>query len=80
MKLLKAKLIQLKEAERDAELSAQYGEKGEIAFGSQIRTYWIHPSQRVKDHRTKHEVGNATSVLDGNIDDFIAEYLRTRNA
>ena len=80
MKLLKAKLIALKEAERDKEMSAQYGDKGEIAFGSQIRTYWIHPSQRVKDHRTKYEVGNATGVLDGDLDDFIAEYLRTRAA
>jgi len=78
MKLLKAKLIQMMEAERDKDMAAQYGAKGEIAFGSQIRSYVMHPYQMVKDHRTKFEKGNIQSVLDGDIDEFIAEYLRSK--
>jgi peptide chain release factor 2 len=75
-KLLQAKLIQLKEAERDAELSKLYGEKGEVAFGSQIRSYVLHPYQKVKDHRTDVETGDINAVLDGEIDVFIEAYLR----
>ena len=75
-KLLQAKLIQMKEAERDAELSKLYGQKGEIAFGSQIRSYVMHPYQMVKDHRTEHEMGNINAVLDGELDGFIEAYLR----
>jgi peptide chain release factor 2 len=75
-KLLQAKLIQLKEAERDAELSKLYGEKGEVAFGSQIRSYVLHPYQKVKDHRTEVETGDTAAVLDGEIDMFIEAYLR----
>jgi peptide chain release factor 2 len=77
-KLLQAKLIQLKEAERDAELSKLYGQKGEVAFGSQIRSYVMHPYQLVKDHRTEVETGNISAVLDGEIDEFIEAYLRAR--
>jgi peptide chain release factor 2 len=77
-KLLQAKLIQLKEAERDAELSKLYGQKGEVAFGSQIRSYVMHPYQLVKDHRTVVETGNISAVLDGEIDEFIEAYLRAR--
>jgi peptide chain release factor 2 len=55
-----------------------YGAKGEIAFGSQIRSYVLHPYQMVKDHRTNYEVGNIQAVLDGDIDGFIEEYLRSR--
>jgi peptide chain release factor 2 len=80
LKLLKAKLIRLKEAERDKELAALYGQKGEIAFGSQIRSYVLHPYQMVKDHRTGYETGNVQAVLDGGIDGFIEEYLRSRKA
>jgi len=76
-KLLQAKLNQLKEAERDAELAKLYGQKGEIAFGSQIRSYVLHPYQMVKDHRTGHETGNIQAVLDGQIDGFIEAYLRS---
>jgi peptide chain release factor 2 len=76
-KLLQGKLNQMQEAERDAELAKLYGQKGEIAFGSQIRSYVLHPYQMVKDHRTDHEVGNIQAVLDGEIDDFIEAYLRT---
>jgi peptide chain release factor 2 len=78
LKLLKAKIVKMKEAERDAEMSALYGEKGEIAFGSQIRSYFMHPNQLVKDHRTNHSVGNIHSVLDGDLDEFIAAYLRQK--
>jgi peptide chain release factor 2 len=78
MKLLQAKLVRMKEAERDAELAALYGQKGEIAFGSQIRSYVLHPYQMVKDHRTSFETGNVQAVLDGELDGFIEEYLRNK--
>ena len=77
-KMLVAKLFELREAERDDELKSMYGNKGEIAWGAQIRSYVLHPYQMVKDHRTNFEIGNAQSVLDGNIDPFIEEYLRSR--
>ena len=76
--LLKAKLEQLKQQKRDAELAKIYGEKGEIAWGNQIRSYVLQPYQMVKDHRTDHQVGNPQVVLDGEIDDFISAYLRRR--
>ncbi len=76
MKLLKAKLAKLRDAERDAELSSLHGEKGEIAWGNQIRSYVMQPYQLVKDHRTLVEKGNIQAVLDGDIDDFIHAYLR----
>ncbi len=76
LKMLAAKLQRLEEAKRDAELAKMYGDKGEIAFGSQIRSYVMHPYQMVKDHRTSHEMGNIQAVLDGDLDGFIAEYLR----
>ena len=76
MALLKAKLAALREAERDKELAQVYGEKGEIAWGSQIRSYVVHPYQMVKDHRTGEEKGNVNAVLDGDLDDFMAAYLR----
>ena len=78
LKLLKAKILQMEEAKRDSELSKLYGEKGEIAFGSQIRSYVLHPYQMVKDHRTNFEKGNVQAVLDGDIDAFIEEYLRSK--
>lgn len=77
-KMLVAKLFELRETERDDELKSMYGNKGEIAWGAQIRSYVLHPYQMVKDHRTNFEIGNAQSVLDGNIDPFIEEYLRSR--
>jgi peptide chain release factor 2 len=78
LQMLKAKIVALKEAERDGELQKLYGAKGEIAFGSQIRSYVMHPYQMVKDHRTDVETGNIQSVLDGNIDKFIEGYLRQK--
>jgi peptide chain release factor 2 len=80
IKLLKAKLIQMKEAERDKELAKLYGQKGEIAWGNQIRSYFMHPEQRVKDHRTNYEKGSIQAVLDGGIDEFIEELLRRRRS
>jgi len=79
LSMLKAKLYELREAERDADTKALYGQKGEIAWGSQIRSYVLHPYQMVKDHRTNHEMGNTQAVLDGQIDSFIEEYLRSRS-
>ncbi|MBN1764776.1 MAG: peptide chain release factor 2 [Sedimentisphaerales bacterium] len=76
--LLKAKLEMLEQQKRDAELAKIYGEKGEIAWGNQIRSYVMQPYQMVKDHRTDHQVGNPVAVLDGELDDFIAAYLRHR--
>jgi peptide chain release factor 2 len=78
LKLLKAKLVAMKEAERDAEMAKIYGEKGEVAWGNQIRSYVMHPYQLVKDHRTDFEKGNIQAVLDGDLDDFIAAYLKSR--
>lgn len=78
LKLLQAKLIAMREAERDAEMSSIYGEKGEIAWGSQIRSYVLQPYQLVKDHRTNVEKGNVQAVLDGDLDGFIEAYLRRR--
>ena len=78
LKLLQAKLNQLEESKRDAEMAKLYGEKGEIAWGSQIRSYVLNPYQMVKDHRTNVEVGNVQGVLDGAIDPFIEAFLRSR--
>ena len=80
LKLLKAKLVRLREAERDKEMSSLYGEKGEIAWGNQIRSYVMQPYQMVKDHRTNTEKGNIQAVLDGDLDDLIHAYLRRSGA
>ena len=78
MTMLKAKLYRIEQEKRDAELARLYDEKGDIAFGSQIRSYVLHPYQLVKDHRTNVEIGNAGSVLEGGIDEFIERYLKSR--
>jgi len=75
MKVLKARLFDIKMKEQQAKLDQLGGEKKEIAFGSQIRSYVLHPYQLVKDHRTKEEVGDVNRVLDGDIDPFIKTYL-----
>jgi peptide chain release factor 2 len=80
LQMIKAKLLQRREAERDAELAKLYGDKGEISFGSQIRSYVMHPYQIVKDHRTDVETGNINAVLDGDLDRFIEEYLRRKGS
>ena len=71
MKVLRARLYDLKMKEQQAKLEQIGGAKKEIAFGSQIRSYVLHPYQLVKDHRTKEQVGDVNRVLDGDIDVFI---------
>jgi peptide chain release factor 2 len=78
--MLKAKLIRLEEEKREADFAKKYDEKGEISFGSQIRSYVLQPYQLVKDLRTNHEVGNPRAVLDGDLDGFIEAYLRMKLA
>ncbi len=78
MKLLKARLYELKEEERRKEEEAIRGEKTEMGWGNQIRSYVLHPYQMVKDLRTNVETGNAAAVLDGDIDDFIEAWLRMK--
>ncbi len=75
MKVLKARLYERARAEKQEEADRLAGEKKEIGFGSQIRSYTLHPTQRVKDHRTKVEAGNAHGVLDGELDPFMRAYL-----
>jgi peptide chain release factor 2 len=78
LKMLRARLARLEEEKREAEQAAKYQEKAKTGFGSQIRNYFLHPDQRVKDVRTGFYVGNFQSVLDGNIDGFLDAYLRWR--
>jgi peptide chain release factor 2 len=78
MKMLQAKLYMLEQQKRDAEIAKLYGQKGEIAWGNQIRSYVLQPYQMVKDHRTDYQTGNVDAVLDGEIDGFIESYLRHR--
>jgi len=80
MKLLRAKLYDLHEKERQAELEAQRGKQEDIAWGSQIRSYVLQPYQMVKDHRTSVETGNVNAVLDGQIDQFISSFLQKKLA
>ena len=75
MRILKARLFEIAEKKQKDELSQLTGQKKEIAFGSQIRTYTFHPEQRIKDHRTGTEVGNVEAVMDGEIDEFVKAYL-----
>lgn len=80
MKLLKAKLYQLEEDKKREEMEREYGDKGDIAFGSQIRSYVFQPYQMVKDHRTGYESGNISDVMDGNLNGFIEAKLRGQKA
>jgi peptide chain release factor 2 len=75
MKILRARLYERARQEKEAEMAAARGEQKQIDFGSQIRSYTLHPQQRVKDHRTDLEIGNVSSVLDGDIDRFISAFL-----
>ena len=75
MKVLRARLYDRKLEEQQARLEKLGGEKKDIAFGSQIRSYVLHPYRMVKDHRTKVEIGNVDRVLDGDLDEFIKSYL-----
>jgi peptide chain release factor 2 len=75
MRVLKSRLYDLKLKEQQAKLEEIGGEKKDIAFGSQIRSYVLHPYQMVKDHRTKLQVGDVERILDGDLDEFIKTYL-----
>lgn len=75
LKVLRARLYDLKKKEQDKKIEEFIGEKKDIAWGSQIRSYILQPYQLVKDHRTGIETGTVTAVLDGNIDEFIRKYL-----
>jgi peptide chain release factor 2 len=75
MKLLRAKLVAEEERKRAEELASERGEQKAVEWGSQIRSYTLHPAQRVKDHRTGFEMGDAQRVLDGDLDGFVREYL-----
>nr|WP_330397353.1 peptide chain release factor 2 [Maledivibacter halophilus] len=79
MKMLTAKLIDLKEMEQKEKIEDLKGDYSQIAWGSQIRSYVFHPYNLVKDHRTNAEIGNVGAVMDGEIDIFIDEYLKQRN-
>jgi peptide chain release factor 2 len=76
IRMLKAKLYQIEEDRRKSELERQYGEKGDIAWGNQIRSYVFQPYQMVKDHRTGHVETNVNAVMDGDIGGFIEAKLR----
>jgi len=80
MKLLKAKLYQVEEQKRKAEVEKMYDEKGEVSWGRQIRNYVMQPYTMVKDQRTDQQTPQVQSVLDGEIDDFIQAYLRHKAA
>ncbi|MBW3601489.1 MAG: peptide chain release factor 2 [Actinobacteria bacterium] len=78
LRLLRAKIAELEREERAAELAAVRGEQRDVAWGSQIRSYVLHPYQMVKDHRTGQETGNTAAVLDGDLDRLITAWLQWR--
>jgi peptide chain release factor 2 len=80
MQILAARLAERQRLERQQELDALSGEKKDVAFGSQIRSYTLAPYQLVKDERTRHETGNVDSVLDGDLDGFVEAYLQWRRS
>ena len=75
MAMLRAKLLERKERERQEEIAREKGEAQDVNFGSQIRSYVLHPYTMVKDHRTGHEMGDVQRVLDGDLDGFVRAYL-----
>jgi peptide chain release factor 2 len=77
MRILRARLLELKQAEKEEERAVLRGEYTKAEWGSQIRSYVLHPYQMVKDHRTDYETGNTQSVLDGELDDFMEAFLRS---
>jgi peptide chain release factor 2 len=78
IKMLRARLARMQEEKREAEQATKYKSQAKTGFGSQIRNYFLHPDQRVKDQRTGHYVGSFQSVLDGNIQGFLDAYLQWR--
>jgi peptide chain release factor 2 len=75
MAMLRSKLAERQERERAEEIAKEKGEAQDVNFGSQIRSYVLHPYSMVKDHRTAHEVGDVQRVLDGDLDGFARAYL-----
>jgi peptide chain release factor 2 len=80
MRVLKARLFELEQRKKEAEFQNIVGEKKDIAWGSQIRSYVFQPYQMVKDHRTNQESGNVNAVMDGDLDPFIEAYLKQKMA
>jgi peptide chain release factor 2 len=80
MKILRARLLELKQAEKEEERAVLRGEYTKAEWGSQIRSYVLHPYQMVKDHRTDHETGNTQSVLDGGLDEFMEAFLQSASS
>lgn len=78
MKMMRARLYELKRKEQEEKMAKEYGQKQKIEWGSQIRSYVMHPYSLVKDHRTEKEIGNVAGVMDGGIEPFIEAYLRWR--
>ena len=76
--MLKSKLYMMEQKKRDDHIAKMYGEKGDIAWGNQIRSYVLQPYQMVKDHRTDYQTGDVSAILDGEIDGFIDSYLHYR--
>jgi peptide chain release factor 2 len=79
MRVLKARILEAEEQKRREEMNRIQGIKSEIAFGSQIRSYVLHPYKMVKDHRTDHETSNTDAVLDGDLQPFIESWLRQQS-
>ncbi len=78
MQILKARLFEMERKKHESELAQLKGENVDAGWGNQIRSYVLHPYQMVKDHRTDHEVGNTSAVLDGRLNDFMESYLRAK--
>lgn len=77
MKMLKSKLLEIKEKEQKEKIEDLKGDQKDIAWGSQIRSYVFCPYTMVKDHRTNYDVGNVEAVMNGEIDGFIESYLKS---
>ncbi len=77
MRVLRARLLELKQQEQEEKIAELRGEYQKAEWGSQIRSYVLHPYQMVKDHRTDYEVGNAQAVLDGDLDGLMDAFLRS---
>ncbi len=80
MRILRARLLELRQAEREEERAVLRGEYTKAEWGSQIRSYVLHPYQMIKDHRTDHQSGNSQAVLDGDLDGFMEAYLRSSSS
>ena len=76
LRILRARLLEIRQAEKDEEVAVLRGEYTKAEWGSQIRSYVLHPYQMVKDHRSEHETGNTAAVLDGGLNEFMEAYLR----